>query len=58
MAEGGGLLNRYTGQNLYRGFESLPLRHRVLIVHFLSGPIAKIREFRAISDCRAPETGP
>ena len=26
MAEGGGLLNRYTGQNLYRGFESLPLR--------------------------------
>jgi len=29
-----------------------------LIVHFLSGPIAKIREFRAISDCRAPETGP
>jgi hypothetical protein len=27
VAEGGGLLNRYTGQNLYRGFESLPLRH-------------------------------
>ena len=27
MAEGGGLLNRYTGQNLYRGFESLSLRH-------------------------------
>ena len=26
VAEGGGLLNRYTGQNLYRGFESLPLR--------------------------------
>ena len=26
MAEGGGLLNRYTGQNLYRGFESPPLR--------------------------------
>src|SRR5205823_9190776 len=25
-AEGGGLLNRYTGLNLYRGFESLPLR--------------------------------
>jgi hypothetical protein len=25
-AEGGGLLNRYTGENLYRGFESLPLR--------------------------------
>ena len=25
-AEGGGLLNRYTGQNLYRGFESLSLR--------------------------------
>ena len=26
MAEGGGLLNRCTGENLYRGFESLPLR--------------------------------
>jgi hypothetical protein len=26
VAEGGGLLNRYTGQNLYRGFESLSLR--------------------------------
>ena len=27
MAEGGGLLNRYTGFYLYRGFESPPLRH-------------------------------
>jgi hypothetical protein len=26
VAEGGGLLNRCTGQNLYPGFESLPLR--------------------------------
>ena len=26
-AEGGGLLNRCTSQNLYRGFESPPLRH-------------------------------
>ena len=26
MAEGGGLLNRYRGVNLYRGFESLLLR--------------------------------
>gem|GEM_PF-3877088 len=26
MAEGGGLLNRYRGLNLYRGFESPPLR--------------------------------
>src|SRR5436190_23858701 len=25
-AEGGGSLNRYTAQKLYRGFESLPLR--------------------------------
>ena len=25
-AEGGGLLNRYTGENLYREFESHPLR--------------------------------
>jgi hypothetical protein len=29
VAEGGGLLNRYTGQNLYRGFESPPLRQRL-----------------------------
>ena len=27
MAEGGGLLNRYTGLNPYRGFESPFLRH-------------------------------
>ncbi len=27
VAEGDGLLNRYTGLNPYRGFESLPLRH-------------------------------
>ena len=27
MAEGGALLRRYTGLNLYRGFESLSLRH-------------------------------
>ena len=26
VAEGGALLRRYTGLNLYRGFESLPLR--------------------------------
>ena len=26
MAEGGGLLNRYTAQKLYRGFESPTLR--------------------------------
>ena len=28
-AEGGGLLNRYTGLNLYRGFESLRLRSKL-----------------------------
>ena len=28
VAEGGGLLNRYTDQNPYRGFESLSLRLR------------------------------
>jgi hypothetical protein len=27
VAEGGGLLNRYTVEKLYRGFESLPHRH-------------------------------
>ena len=33
MAEGDGLLNRYTGSNPYRGFESLLLRFRF---HFLT----------------------
>ncbi len=28
MAEGGGLLNRYTLEKVYRGFESLRLRQR------------------------------
>jgi hypothetical protein len=28
VAEGGGLLNRYTLVKAYRGFESLRLRHR------------------------------
>ena len=27
VVEGGGLLNRYTGESLYRGFESLPFRN-------------------------------
>jgi transposase InsO family protein len=30
VAEGGGLLNRYTAQKLYRGFESPSLRHPLL----------------------------
>jgi hypothetical protein len=29
VAEGGGLLNRYRGLNLYRGFESPSLRHLI-----------------------------
>jgi hypothetical protein len=29
VAEGGGLLNRYTLVKAYRGFESLRLRHRL-----------------------------
>ena len=36
MAEGGGLLNRYTGQNLYRGFESPPLRQRAPFLDLLA----------------------
>ena len=32
MAEGSGLLNRYTVESPYRGFESLPLRFDKLIV--------------------------
>ena len=37
-AEGGGLLNRYTFEKAYRGFESLPLcqQHFVLIYQRLS----------------------
>ena len=31
MAEGGGLLNRYTALKPYRGFESLRLRHSIFI---------------------------
>ena len=27
-----GLLNRYTGENLYRGFESLPLRQTFIFL--------------------------
>ncbi len=30
MAEGGGLLNRYTLVKAYRGFESLRLRHSMI----------------------------
>src|SRR5262245_57869485 len=39
-AEGNGLLNRHTGLNLYRGFESLPLRSGSIIAMdpFLSNP--------------------
>jgi hypothetical protein len=38
VAEGGGLLNRYTVQKLYPGFESLPHRQKSLILNkFLSG---------------------
>ena len=32
MVEGGGLLNRYTAQKLYPGFESLPHRQTSLAV--------------------------
>jgi hypothetical protein len=32
VAEGGGLLNRCTGKNLYPGFESLPLRQNNLLL--------------------------
>ena len=32
MAEGAGLLNRYTGNNLYRGFEYLSLRQKQVYI--------------------------
>ena len=35
VAEGGGLLNRYRVEKLYRGFESLSLRHPVNKAHLL-----------------------
>ena len=35
MAEGGGLLNRYTLVKAYRGFESLRLRHHRVFSHFV-----------------------
>jgi hypothetical protein len=31
LAEGGGLLNRYSALKRYRGFESLSLRHDILL---------------------------
>ena len=34
-AEGGGLLNRYRALKLYRGFESLRLRHFLVFLLFL-----------------------
>ena len=43
MAEGGGLLNRYTFVKMYPGFESLRLRHlkRPLDGAFLNGAAAE-----------------
>ena len=45
VAEGGGLLNRYTGQNLYRGFESLPLRHSLDCREFPSRFTQKVAKY-------------
>ena len=45
MAEGGALLRRYTGLNRYRGFESLSLRHYLLVpsVVLLAAAAAAVR---------------
>src|SRR5258706_3651483 len=40
VAEGGALLRRYTGLNLYRGFESLPLRQNADRKRSLRAPFA------------------
>ncbi len=42
MAEGGGLLNRRRFVKTYRGFVSLYLRHSLLIIKGVSGPIRAI----------------
>ena len=48
MAEGGGLLNRYTALKPYRGFESLRLRQLLLI--YSCGALAKtLRRCAALS---------
>src|SRR5208283_621573 len=54
-AEGGGLLNRCTGQNLYRGFESPPLRQFFVfngldsfLKHFLRIPHNSVLRKRGI----------
>ncbi len=47
MAEGGGLLNRYTVEKPYRGFESLSLRH----YNPPSSPFARPKR-RSISEIR------
>jgi hypothetical protein len=48
VAEGGGLLNRYTAQKLYPGFESLP--HRQLRIRFVGG--AADSGFDRLTDAR------
>ena len=45
VAEGGALLRRYTGLNLYRGFESLPLRQ---IKRTHPGPFYLAREMEGL----------
>jgi hypothetical protein len=42
VAERAGLLNRCTGLNLYRGFESLPLRHIDADEQRLGAPVAQL----------------
>ena len=43
MAEGGGLLNRYTGSFPYRGFESLLLRQNIFCNRSLGGLLCLLR---------------
>ncbi len=51
MAEGGALLRRYTGLNLYRGFESLSLRQLHSRSLILRNP-PSFKAFQAV-DCSA-----
>ena len=55
-AEGGGLLNRYTAQKLYRGFESLPLRNFCRARRAATGAPSPTRISASLSSMRSPET--
>lgn len=50
MAECAGLLNRYTDENPYRGFKSLPLRF-IMVGHKSNTNCLVLREFARLERC-------